>query len=761
MVKNKGNWSEGSSVRNAKIQKSFDEFCTRPLFSFLDDGSLKSSERLAISAICRRPELRPLLLDVKFGVGELESCPFVIFPKRKIVIDRAILSDQILAAFHFYHLLEISVLHSCLGNSKTRMDLMAIALAAFRSTIEYFEEMIEVEQKVVWPSLEFWIQEAIVEVRECNDLGKSDLQVLHALSGKLDSLLPLQKNIIAKSHLKFTQGEIEEALQKVVPLYPLLRPLSKILTTGGDNRLSLNKANGLNAYGCSPRPRPWAITFSSCTASSISEHAYQEAEWLRQDLLANAWRGNLVERSEREHQLIRREIDDLLKLDCVPNAKVILTSSGTDAELHALYFAFGGSRLPIRNIVISSTEIGSGTVAAAGGCHFDKKTPLGMSVKKEEAIEGFPCDRVDVSVVELRHKNGTLRTLNELDLLVKNEVSDALSNGNRVLLHLLDCSKTGIGGPSFKLLRQLRKKHPSDIEVVVDAAQMRITRRTMHKFLQEGFMVILSGSKFFTGPPFSGALIVPHPLAIQVELMAPFPKGVRDYSTPFEFPSDWVGLTEEFYPTINFGLLLRWRAALWEMRAFYAVRPQDRWETLATFGSEIKKKIRENPDLELMEATPLDRGHSAGNFHWDELPSIFTFLVYRSQGNIRLPLSYEEARFAYQCINRDVTPLLPIFASDREYELMRKRCHIGQPVRVPRDGGEWVGALRVAAGARLVSGVQFDEGLGVTPAERLETEIRTAGVIFSKLSVILKYWDHLISFEFPGIENLPPSFCQF
>lgn len=761
MAINEGDCSEGSSGYKPKVQKRFDEFYSRPLFSILDEASLKSSERLAISAICRRPELRPLLLDAKFVVGEPEDRPFVLFPNRKIVINRAVLSAPILAAFHFYHLLEIVVLHSCLGNEKTGVDVMAIALAAFHSTIEYYEEMIEVEKKAVWPSLEIWVQKAIVEVRQCKDLRKSDFQVLQILSAKLDHLLPLQHHIIPKSPLKFTLEEVKDAIQKVVPLCPLLCPSSKLLTNGGDNRVSLNKRTGLNAYGCSSRPRPWAITFSSCTASSISEQAFQEAEWLRQDLLAHAWKGTLVERSDREHQFIRKEIEDLLKLDCVPNVKVVLTSSGTDAELHALYFALGISDLPIRNIVISSTEIGSGTVAAAGGCHFDERTPLGMNVSKGQPIEDFPCDRVEVSVVELRHENGTLRTLDELNLLVKQSVDKALSSGNRVLLHLLDCSKTGIGGPSFELLRQLRRNHPSNIEVVVDAAQMRITRRTMHKFLQEGFMIILSASKFFTGPPFSGALIIPPPLANQVELLAPFPKGMGAYNTPFEFPSDWVGLTTGLHPTINYGLLLRWRAALWEMQAFYAVSPQDRLETIATFGSEIQKIIRQNPDLEMIEAPPLNRGHSDGNSHWDELPSIFTFLVYRSNGNVRLPLRYEEARFAYQCINRDVTPFLPIYASDREYELMRKRCHIGQPVRVPREGGEWVGALRIAAGARLVSGVQFDEALGKTPKERLETEIRTAGVIFSKLSVIIKYWDHLTSFEFWAVESVPPSFCQF
>ncbi len=51
--------------------------------------------------------------------------------------------------------------------------------------------------------------------------------------------------------------------------------------------------------------------------------------------------------------------------------------------------------------------------------------------------------------------------------------------------------------------------------------------------------------------------------------------------------------------------------------------------------------------------------------------------------------------------------------------------------------------LRIAAGARLVTGVQFDQFLGATPKERLATKIQTAEFVFKKLSVILRYWNEL------------------
>jgi hypothetical protein len=158
--------------------------------------------------------------------------------------------------------------------------------------------------------------------------------------------------------------------------------------------------------------------------------------------------------------------------------------------------------------------------------------------------------------------------------------------------------------------------------------------------------------------------------------------------------------------------------------------------------------IGQNPDLELVMAPPHDREHEEGELCWDQLPSIFTFIIYRHDPEVgRMPLTYEEARYAYRCINMDIARFLPLQASDRENELARKRCHIGQPVRIRNDRGQWIGALRIAAGARLVSGVEFDDCLGDTPADRLDTEIRTAGIVFNKLSVIVKYWDGLAGYD--------------
>ncbi|MDH3474889.1 MAG: hypothetical protein OEM59_14500, partial [Rhodospirillales bacterium] len=62
-------------------------------------------------------------------------------------------------------------------------------------------------------------------------------------------------------------------------------------------------------------------------------------------------------------------------------------------------------------------------------------------------------------------------------------------------------------------------------------------------------------------------------------------------------------------------------------------------------------------------------------------------------------------------------------------------------------GGWTLGALRLCAGARIVSGVAFDPELGATPEQRLEREIADARLVIEKIEVIVRYWKALEKFE--------------
>src|SRR5580700_9012213 len=68
----------------------------------------------------------------------------------------------------------------------------------------------------------------------------------------------------------------------------MFAPLDKLLSGGGDPRLTINPASGFNEYGCQPFPCPDTLSFSSSTATSISQRAYDRARRARETLMQSA-----------------------------------------------------------------------------------------------------------------------------------------------------------------------------------------------------------------------------------------------------------------------------------------------------------------------------------------------------------------------------------------------------------------------------------------------------------------------------------------
>src|SRR5207248_5203474 len=75
-----------------------------------------------------------------------------------------------------------------------------------------------------------------------------------------------------RAHQPAFTGDLPIAdARALIDCWSMVSPVELLMETGGDVRLRVDPESGLNAYGCSHRPRPWAITFASTTASSISE----------------------------------------------------------------------------------------------------------------------------------------------------------------------------------------------------------------------------------------------------------------------------------------------------------------------------------------------------------------------------------------------------------------------------------------------------------------------------------------------------------
>ena len=463
----------------------------------------------------------------------------------------------------------------------------------------------------------------------------------------------------------------------------LFAPLDRLLATGGDSRLAINPASGLNEYGCQPSPCPETLSFSSSTATSISERAFERAQAAREGLMRSAIDVGIDAAFDERIEEMRDELRYFLGLTPA-NADVVFSPSGTDAQLQALFLARALLGAELVTVVVASDQTGSGTVNTARGCHFSAATANGSRVQKGEPIAGL-AQAVTSVALPLFGETGQARGHGASDLMVIEAVERAVAGGGKVLLQVMDSSKFGWRAPSDACLDAITARWPAEVQVVVDACQMRLGRPRLKRYLERGHLVIVTGSKFFTGPPFSGAVLVPGRLAHRLDATSAIPPGLLEYSSRSDWPQNWPALRSHFPVRTNFGQWLRWEAAIEEIGAYYRVPDSFRKSALATFGKAVEGLIAASSSLDLLpwQERPLDDAD-------EELSqrTIFSFVV-RQGKRLR---SLEECRTLYRTL-----------AGNAGHSgAAAQPCLIGQPVALGRDP-QPAAALRISASARLVS----------------------------------------------------------
>jgi hypothetical protein len=498
-----------------------------------------------------------------------------------------------------------------------------------------------------------------------------------------------------------------KALLRFVPPRAALPPLAELLVAGGDARLKLEPPSALNRYGCGPTPRLGGVSYASSTASSISERGLRRAQdiWHR---LADAGCDALVEEA-------RGELAHLLGLGA-SGAAIVFAPSGTDAALAALGVARALDDRPLVTILAAADETGSGARHACAGRHFSPLTARGRAVVAGETVAGLG-ESVTALALNLRDAGGALREADEIDREMVTVVARAVAGGDRVLLFAMDHSKLGHRSPSAECLDQIRGRFGASVQIVLDACQARIGTSRLRRHLDCGDMVLITGSKFFTGPPLSGALLVPPALGERLEEAAGWPAGLGDYAVAGDFPPSWRGVRAAFGGFENPGQLLRWGAALAEMRAYLAQPLCERLIALDEFAGAVAATMASFEELiPLAERAE----HLAAD---EEFPprTIFPFLV-RKGASV---LSVESCAALCRALNRDVSGVLPATLSRRERELAALPCHIGQPVAI--GGGRARGALRISASARLI-------GETALPGPRI-------ALVLEKLRLLLRHHD--------------------
>ena len=419
---------------------------------------------------------------------------------------------------------------------------------------------------------------------------------------------------------------------------------------------------------------------------------------------------------------------------------IVLTASGTDAELIALAMAAlptaGQPARPVSNILVAPDETGAGVPLAADGRHFAAEAAQGAAVAKGQRVAGFP-DGTRVLEVAIRDGDGRLLQAGAVDAACLALAEAEAAQGRVVLMHRVDLSKTGLLAPGLDALEDLQARLGDRLQVAVDACQARLDRRRVQADLARDWMVMITGSKFFTGPPFCGALLLPRLLTRRLAEASPgaLPAGLGDYGGRTDWPAA-ARAADALPMRPNAGLLLRWQAALAEMQAFSEVTDADASRWTAAFVAGVQSVLDASPDLlPVMVPAPFRRdltiidGAGKPLPCWDQIQTIRSFLVLAAGSGARPPLDMEQARRIYRWLNADVTRALPEHASVEDRAHARLLCHIGQPAPVAHDAldGRMAGALRISVGARLLSGEPSHAGLG-TPA-RLAREIADVGRI--------------------------------
>lgn len=407
------------------------------------------------------------------------------------------------------------------------------------------------------------------------------------------------------------------------------------LFSGGDSRIAADPHTGLNKYLCPTVPAPQLVCASSCTASPVSVAGFNRAA---EAFSAIVLAPSLRQRADRLAALTGQIEARLLQYFGVgASAQAFLCPSGTDALLKtAMLIAAERPGEAITAILPAASETGTGVPMASVGHMFDGP------------LSGMPLRGCTGRTVEIpvRAADGSPRC--EAVVADAFAAAAAAATGH-VVVTLTHGTKTGLIAPVVP---------PDGVDVIVDACQARIAPETVAAYLRRGWPVVVTGSKFFGGPAFSGAILYP-----RARLPAQ-----RQRS-----------LLTELSDTGRLGTALRWTAALAEIDLFEP-RAAGMADTLAGRTALLERLAAANPALVPVGGLP-PRGTG-----WADRPSIFTFAV-RDPVDPRRLLSAAGLRPLYE-------------------RLARSDVLLGQPVALGSFGG-----LRIAIGARELRDGQGDDRL--------------------------------------------------
>jgi len=356
----------------------------------------------------------------------------------------------------------------------------------------------------------------------------------------------------------------------------------RLVTLGGDERLDI-RGGGYNKYHVYPVEYQRVFNRASCTCSPFSENGFRAAKALYEKLSDDTF-----DHVRRQHT---SRIKELLNLPGCDRFDVFYAPSGSDLCYYPLLF----SKLihpdrDIFNIITCPEELGSGSNVAFAGRYYSSRNQLGAVTAEGTAID--PALKISCATFAARDEQG--RIMNH-----KHQIESIIHEKYRshaVVANIVIGSKSGIENNSSILATT-----PEDVLWTVDLCQFRASRVLINGLIGMNACVMLTGSKFYHSPPFCAVLLVPKTISQRFNratdsAVTPF----ASVFTAYDIPERFTDIRQWLPGFRNFGLLLRWEAALAEMTEFAALDMHAVNRVILLWNQHVSARMRASQHFDLM-----------------------------------------------------------------------------------------------------------------------------------------------------------------
>ncbi|MUU78450.1 hypothetical protein [Winogradskyella endarachnes] len=662
--------------------------------------------------VLKRFNTVPKMNNINIITSNSDPNIFKIIPNKSIIIGSSYLKKPVLALVYLRYGIEWQLWYKAIDNNKE--DVALCDIAAFKVT-RIFYKLLPKEDKEKLESLDYFLTNII---RKNKDIGAEEL---------------LQFKELQEFHdIDYIDKVFKDSWKPIVD--NLAKPTEYLLMDGGDLRLNIDEIALLNKYGCRPFPRPDAFTFASSTATSVSNFAFDKTDKVRRIVIKNSLKNGFKSSTNEFSESLKDRLKKIFKLNT--ESQIIFSPSGTDSSLQIAGITQIITDKDIAHVLVAADETGSGVPAALKGCHFENTTALNFPIKKGDKIEGFRD--VELNKVTLRDDKGDLKSSTAIDKEVFTAISKANDAGKHVVLHVMDQSKLGYQSPSEKMIKDLDSLTNLSIQVIVDSAQVRLDPKDIQNYLKKGFIVSITGSKYFTGPPYSGALILPQSVSKSIQAIKnTLPKGLTKYYNHSDWPTSWH-CSKDLCDGYNYGSYMRWNAAIVEMERYFMTPVLYRNMGIEMFCDFVEESIKEATFLERLYGNETNTNSYTGKeFGIRNMRTIFPFFILKDNK----VLSVDKVKKLYLLLNSDLSN----HYQDSPLEIVRlaaQKCHIGQAVNVKYNNDIQSAILRISLGARIISESWVNRDISIF-FRNIEAQMSQVTVIIKKIELILSNPDLL------------------